>query len=98
MRRVAPGTIAELTAVGRPAILVPLPIATEDQQGRTRAKMAKAGGARAIRRERSGAKALARQIQAMAKRPKALAIAAHAAWTCGRPRAAEYLADLVGHP
>ena len=51
--------------------------------------------ARAIRQERFTAKELAKQIQAMAQHPEALANAAHAAWNCGRPRAAEDLADLV---
>ena len=31
----------------------------------------------------------------MAKAPQALANAAHAAWNCGRPKAAQDLADLV---
>ncbi|PWG74092.1 hypothetical protein DF186_19680, partial [Enterococcus hirae] len=35
------------------------------------------------------------QIQAMAKAPQTLANAAHAAWNCGRPKAAKELADLV---
>ena len=39
--------------------------------------------------------ALAKQIQALAMRPETLANAAHAAWNCGRPDAANDLADLV---
>jgi UDP-N-acetylglucosamine--N-acetylmuramyl-(pentapeptide) pyrophosphoryl-undecaprenol N-acetylglucosamine transferase len=35
--------------VGRPAILVPLPIATDDHQAANTREMVKAGGARAIR-------------------------------------------------
>jgi UDP-N-acetylglucosamine--N-acetylmuramyl-(pentapeptide) pyrophosphoryl-undecaprenol N-acetylglucosamine transferase len=38
---------------------------------------------------------VAKQIQAMAQRPETLATAAHAAWNCGRPKAASDLADLV---
>lgn len=41
-------TIAELTAVGRPAILIPLPIATDDHQTINAREMVSAGGARAI--------------------------------------------------
>ena len=93
--RAGASTIAELTAVGRPAILVPLPIATDDHQAANTREMVKAGGARAIRQERFTAKELAKQIQAMAQQPETLANAAHAAWNCGRPRAAEDLADLV---
>ncbi|MGD9663765.1 MAG: undecaprenyldiphospho-muramoylpentapeptide beta-N-acetylglucosaminyltransferase [Novosphingobium sp.] len=93
--RAGASTIAELTAVGRPAILIPLPIATDDHQAANAREMAASGGARAIRQERFTAKELAKQIQAMAQAPGSLANAAHAAWNCGRPRAAEDLADLV---
>ena len=93
--RAGASTIAELTAVGRPAILVPLPIATDDHQAANVREIVKAGGARAIRQERFTAKELAKQIQALAQQPDTLANAAHAAWNCGRPRAAEDLADLV---
>lgn len=93
--RAGASTIAELTAVGRPAILVPLPIATDDHQAANVREMVKAGGARAIRQHKFTAKELAKQIQAMAQHPETLATAAHAAWNCGRPKAAEDLADLV---
>src|SRR5690606_19280857 len=93
--RAGASTIAELTAVGRPAILVPLPIATDDHQAANTREIVKAGGARAIRQDKFTAKELAKQIQAMAQHPETLATAAHAAWTCGRPKAAEDLADLV---
>lgn len=93
--RAGASTIAELTAVGRPAILVPLPIATDDHQAANTVEMVKAGGARMIRQERFAAKELAKQIMALAENPKGLAAAAHAAWNCGRPKAVEDLADLV---
>tara|TARA_A100001391_G_scaffold114330_2_gene77198 strand:- start:16045 stop:17238 length:1194 start_codon:yes stop_codon:yes gene_type:complete len=93
--RAGASTIAELTAVGRPAILVPLPIATDDHQAANTREMVAAGGARAIRQTGFTAKELAKQIQAMAMRPETLATAAHAAFNCGRPKAAEDLADLV---
>ncbi|WAT19044.1 undecaprenyldiphospho-muramoylpentapeptide beta-N-acetylglucosaminyltransferase [Aurantiacibacter sp. MUD11] len=93
--RAGASTIAELTAVGRPAILVPLPIATDDHQAANVREVVKAGGARSIRQHGFTAKELAKQINAMAQRPETLANAAHAAWNCGRPDAAKDLADLV---
>jgi len=93
--RAGASTIAELTAVGRPAILVPLPLATDDHQTANVREIVKAGGARAIRQSQFTAKELAKQINAMAQRPETLANAAHAAWNCGRPHAARDLADLV---
>ena len=93
--RAGASTIAELTAVGRPAILVPLPIATDDHQAANVREIVKSGGARAIRQHSFTAKELAKQIQALAQHPETLANAAHAAWNCGRPNAASDLADLV---
>lgn len=93
--RAGASTIAELTAVGRPAILVPLPIATDDHQTANTREVVGAGGARAIRQEKFTAVELAKQIQAMAQHPETLANAAHAAWNCGYPNAASDLADLV---
>ncbi len=93
--RAGASTIAELTAVGRPAILVPLPIATDDHQAANAREMAASGGARSIRQEKFTAVELAKQIQAMAQHPETLANAAHASWNCGYPNAARDLADLV---
>lgn len=93
--RAGASTIAELTAVGRPAILIPLPIATDDHQAANTREMVGTGGARMIRQDRFTPIELAKQIQAMAQKPASLANAAHAAWNCGRPNAAKDLADLV---
>ena len=93
--RAGASTIAELTAVGRPAILVPLPIATDDHQAANARELVAAGGARSIRQEKFTGAELAKQIQAMAQHPETLANAAHAAWNCGYPRAVSDLADLV---
>lgn len=93
--RAGASTIAELTAVGRPAILVPLPIATDDHQAANTREIVAAGGARAIRQTGFTPKELAKQIQTMALHPQSLANAAHAAWNCGLPDAVTDLADLV---
>ncbi len=93
--RAGASTIAELTAVGRPAILIPLPIATDDHQAANTREMVAIGGARMIRQDKFTAAELAKQIQAMAQRPETLATAAHAAWNCGYPNAVGDLADLV---
>jgi UDP-N-acetylglucosamine--N-acetylmuramyl-(pentapeptide) pyrophosphoryl-undecaprenol N-acetylglucosamine transferase len=93
--RAGASTIAELTAIGRPAILVPLPGATDDHQAANTREIVRAGGARMIRQEAFQPKELAKQIQAMAMNPASLANAAHRAFNCGRPNATKDLADLV---
>ncbi len=93
--RAGASTIAELTAAGRPAILVPLPSATDDHQTANAREMAKAGGARMIPQNEFTPETLARQIEALAQDPEALANAAGRALSVGRPNAASDLADLV---
>lgn len=93
--RAGASTIAELTAAGRPAILVPLPSAADDHQTANAREMAVAGGARMIAQSGFTAHALARQIAVLADDPQALANAAARALSVGRPHAASDLADLV---
>jgi UDP-N-acetylglucosamine--N-acetylmuramyl-(pentapeptide) pyrophosphoryl-undecaprenol N-acetylglucosamine transferase len=88
-------TIAELTAAGRPAILVPLPSATDDHQTFNAREMARAGGARMIPQPRFTPIELAKQMQKLGLAPGALANAAERAKSAGRPDAAKDLADLV---
>ncbi|MEG3153440.1 undecaprenyldiphospho-muramoylpentapeptide beta-N-acetylglucosaminyltransferase [Sphingomonas sp. RB1R13] len=93
--RAGASTIAELTAAGRPAILVPLPSAADDHQTVNAREMAAAGGARMIAQADFTPDTLARQIEALAADPQALANAASRSLSVGRPHAARDLADLV---
>ncbi|MGN5374388.1 undecaprenyldiphospho-muramoylpentapeptide beta-N-acetylglucosaminyltransferase [Sphingomonas hankookensis] len=93
--RAGASTIAELTAAGRPAILVPLPGATDDHQTANCREIVAAGGARSIQQARFTAPELAKQIQKLGLDPAALANAAARARSCGRPFAVRDLADLV---
>ena len=93
--RAGASTIAELTAAGRPAILIPFAAATDDHQTANSREMTKAGGARTIQQSGFTPAVLARQIEAMAADPVALNNAAARALSVGRPHAARDLADLV---
>jgi UDP-N-acetylglucosamine--N-acetylmuramyl-(pentapeptide) pyrophosphoryl-undecaprenol N-acetylglucosamine transferase len=93
--RAGASTIAELTAAGRPAILIPLPSATDDHQTVNAREMARAGGARMIAQSEFTADGLAEQVAAIAGEPQALANAAARALSVGRPHATRDLADLV---
>src|SRR5207342_2513011 len=93
--RAGASTIAELTAAGRPAILIPLPIATDDHQTVNAREMARAGGARMIPQDEFSPEVLAAQIEAVAGDPQALSNAAERALSVGRPHATSDLADLV---
>ncbi|MET0252108.1 MAG: undecaprenyldiphospho-muramoylpentapeptide beta-N-acetylglucosaminyltransferase [Novosphingobium sp.] len=93
--RAGASTIAELTVAGRPSLLVPLPIATDDHQAANARELADAGGAISIRQPAFTPPELARQIEDLVRDPEALAASAHAAWNCGLPHAVRDLADLV---
>ncbi len=93
--RAGASTVSELTCAGRPAILVPLPSATDDHQSYNVKEMVAAGGARAIAQSAFTAVELAKQIEKIALEPGALENAAKAAKSCGRPNAVSDLADLV---
>ena len=93
--RAGASTIAELTAAGRPAILVPLPSATDDHQTANAREMTKAGGARTIAQADFTAVELAKQMQKLGLDPAAMENAAGRARSVGRPHAVSDLADLV---
>lgn len=93
--RAGASTLAELTAAGRPAILVPLPTATDDHQTYNVREMVAAGGARSIPQSRFTPIELAKQMQKLGLEPQALENAARKARECGRPNATQDLADLI---
>lgn len=93
--RAGASTIAELTTAGRPAILVPLPSATDDHQTANAREISEAGGARTVAQRSFNAQELAKQIQKLGLEPEALAHAAACARSVGRPDAVRDLADLV---
>jgi len=88
-------TVAELAAIGRPSILVPLPHAIDQDQFANAGVLDRVGGALRIVQEAFTPKRLAQEIAALAGMPQRLAAMAAAARSLGRLDAAERLADLV---
>ncbi|MGA9091048.1 MAG: undecaprenyldiphospho-muramoylpentapeptide beta-N-acetylglucosaminyltransferase [Bradyrhizobium sp.] len=89
------GTVAELGAIGRPSILVPLPGAIDQDQFANAGVLSQAGGALRIPQAEFTSERLASEISALAAEPAKLAALAEAARTVGRLDAAQRLADLV---
>ncbi|ABE62104.1 UDP-N-acetylglucosamine--N-acetylmuramyl-(pentapeptide) pyrophosphoryl-undecaprenol N-acetylglucosamine transferase [Nitrobacter hamburgensis X14] len=89
------GTVAELGAIGRPSILVPLPGAIDQDQFANAGVLADVGGAIRIVQSDFTPDRLAAELSALAADPARLAAMAAAARTVGRLDAAERLADLV---
>jgi UDP-N-acetylglucosamine--N-acetylmuramyl-(pentapeptide) pyrophosphoryl-undecaprenol N-acetylglucosamine transferase len=90
------GTVAELAAIGRPSILVPLPGAIDQDQFANAGVLAAVDGAIRIPQAEFTPDRLAAEISALAAEPERLAAMARAARSVGRLDAAERLADLVG--
>jgi UDP-N-acetylglucosamine--N-acetylmuramyl-(pentapeptide) pyrophosphoryl-undecaprenol N-acetylglucosamine transferase len=88
-------TVAELAAIGRPAILVPLPHALDQDQHANAAVLESAGGAIRLRQDDFSPARLAAEIGKLAAAPERLAAMAAAAKSAGAIDAAERLADLV---
>lgn len=93
--RAGASTIAELTTMGRPAILIPYPSATDDHQTANAREMVEAGGAWAVQQPGFTVDWLADRLAALATEPVQLVEAAAAARAVGHPDAAQRLADLV---
>jgi len=89
------GTVAELAAIGRPSILVPLPGAIDQDQFANAGVLAQAGGGLRIPQADFTPGRLAAEISALAAAPARLAAMAASARTVGRLDAAERMADLV---
>lgn len=89
------GTVAELGAIGRPSILVPLPGAIDQDQFANAGVLEKAGGAIRILQADFTPDRLAVEISTLAADPARLIAMATAARTVGRLDAAERLADLT---
>ena len=89
------GSVFELAAVGRPAVLVPYPHATGDHQAKNARWLAEAGGAVVLPDAECTGHALRGVVGALlADRPR-LAAMAEASRAAGRPEAAGVIADAV---
>ena len=88
-------TVAELTAIGRPSILVPLPTATDDHQRRNALALVRDGAARMIEQRELSGDRLAAEMLALANDGEQRRRMAAAARRLARPDAARVIVDRV---
>lgn len=93
--RAGASSVSELTILGRPAILVPLPHALDQDQSANARGLEKAGGAWPIRQVDLVPQRLAKELERFLGAPEMLAQAAERSRTQGKPDAVVRLADLV---
>jgi UDP-N-acetylglucosamine--N-acetylmuramyl-(pentapeptide) pyrophosphoryl-undecaprenol N-acetylglucosamine transferase len=88
-------TLAELMAAGKPALLIPLPTATDDHQRKNAEALVRQGAARMVRQQELTADRLAEELQTLAAdEPERNAIGARAR-ALARPDAASLIARRV---
>jgi UDP-N-acetylglucosamine--N-acetylmuramyl-(pentapeptide) pyrophosphoryl-undecaprenol N-acetylglucosamine transferase len=88
-------TVAELSVIGRPSILVPLPGSLDQDQAANAKFLAAAGGALVLPQPEFTPDRLAAELVASLEQPARLSEMAAKAKATGIPDAAERLADLV---
>jgi UDP-N-acetylglucosamine--N-acetylmuramyl-(pentapeptide) pyrophosphoryl-undecaprenol N-acetylglucosamine transferase len=93
--RAGASSLADIAAIGRPAILIPYPHAAEDHQTANARGLTQAGGAILIPESKLTPESLAEQIETVLGDPKGAQKMAAAAWSCAMPDATERLAELV---
>jgi UDP-N-acetylglucosamine--N-acetylmuramyl-(pentapeptide) pyrophosphoryl-undecaprenol N-acetylglucosamine transferase len=93
--RAGASTVAELSAVGRPALLIPYPYATDDHQTANAHAFAAAGGGWAVAQADLRPDTLAIRLTRLLADGPALSSAADRARAFGRPEAARDLAQLA---
>jgi UDP-N-acetylglucosamine--N-acetylmuramyl-(pentapeptide) pyrophosphoryl-undecaprenol N-acetylglucosamine transferase len=86
-------TLAELAATGRPAILIPLPTATDDHQRKNAEVLARAGAAECLEERDLTGDHLAARLLALVGDPARRAAMAEAARRLARPDAAAVIVD-----
>jgi UDP-N-acetylglucosamine--N-acetylmuramyl-(pentapeptide) pyrophosphoryl-undecaprenol N-acetylglucosamine transferase len=94
--RAGAGTLAELSAIGRAAVLVPFPLSADDHQGKNAEALAGAGAAVCLRQEGATPEVLAAALEGLLINDAARSRMADLSAALGRPDAArEVAADLL---
>ncbi|MEO1205857.1 MAG: undecaprenyldiphospho-muramoylpentapeptide beta-N-acetylglucosaminyltransferase [Pseudomonadota bacterium] len=93
--RAGASSIAELTVIGRPSVLVPLPHALDNDQLLNATRLAESGGAWCVEQGQATADWFQQHLTGVLRHPSGLIGAAAAAKACGLPDAVRRLADLV---
>lgn len=93
--RAGASTLAELTMIGKPAILIPFPHAADDHQTVNARELAEAGAARLLVQATTSPVELAESLRTLLEDGDARRQMAEASRALGRPRAHAEIADAV---
>ncbi|TCP43132.1 UDP-N-acetylglucosamine--N-acetylmuramyl-(pentapeptide) pyrophosphoryl-undecaprenol N-acetylglucosamine transferase [Rhodovulum marinum] len=93
--RAGASSIADISVIGRPAILIPYPYATGDHQTANARGLVEAGAAILIPESALDPATLSEHIATVLEQPDGALQMARAALSCGRPDATERLVEIV---
>ncbi len=88
-------SVSELTVLGRPAILIPLPGSLDGDQANNAAFIESVGGGWVVEQDNISPQSLAKQLEELFLEPELLNDAANKSKSLGQPKAVERLADLA---
>ena len=93
--RAGASTVAELMAIGRPCLLVPLPHALDNDQLENATRLQEGGGGWCIRQSELSPERLAKELERLFSSPEVLAKAAEKAKAMAETKAVAKLGDLA---
>ena len=93
--RAGASTVAELMAIGRPCLLVPLPHALDNDQLENARRLEEGGGGWCVRQQELTPERLASELQRLLSSPEVLAEAAARGKARAETQAVKKLADLA---
>ncbi|MBQ0805057.1 MULTISPECIES: undecaprenyldiphospho-muramoylpentapeptide beta-N-acetylglucosaminyltransferase [unclassified Sulfitobacter] len=95
--RAGASSVADLSVIGRPAILIPYAAATGDHQTANARGLVDAGAAIMVPENMANPESLTAQIEMVLSNPRGAQQMSQAALSVGKPDAAEELAQMVEH-
>jgi len=93
--RAGASSVADISVIGRPSILIPYAAAAEDHQSANARGLAEAGAAIVIPESRLAVETLSEQIATVLTNPQGAQQMAQAALSVAMPDAPQHLADMV---
>jgi UDP-N-acetylglucosamine--N-acetylmuramyl-(pentapeptide) pyrophosphoryl-undecaprenol N-acetylglucosamine transferase len=95
--RAGASSVADISVIGRPSILVPFAAATADHQSANARGLVSAGGAILMSESAFNVESLTQQLELVFSNPDGATQMARAALGCGKPDATEQLVAMVEH-
>ena len=95
LSRSGASTVAELAASGRPSLLIPFPLASDDHQRKNALALARRGASLMLEQSQTGPEQLAQALRALAQDRQALQKMSDAARQLAQPESIDKILDVI---